>query len=120
MILLFWSDGLTRLVAGTEAEQCETTDARSIIAGFRLTMCLCGILILYQPISLLIPAIINSPKIFFDAAINRSETPLPARTLVMFITQTIRGILGVYLIFVAPHYICWQMRAIPVKARGEK
>jgi hypothetical protein len=120
LILLFWSDGLTKLITGQDADQYEKTDMQSIIKGFRLTMCLCGLLILYQPVSLLIPAIINGPKTIFDMALNRLEFPLPARTLVTVITQTTKGILGIYLIFGAPHYVHWQMRAIASKTRGEK
>jgi hypothetical protein len=120
MILLFWSDGLTRWITGPETAQFETADTRSIISGFRLTMCLCGLLILYRPVYLLIPAIINSPKTIFDIALNRLEYPLPAKTVVTIITQTIKGVLGIYLIFGAPHYVRWHVRAIEIKTRGEK
>lgn len=120
LILLFRSDGLAKIIAGPDAGECEKADTRWIIAGLRLTMCLCGILMLYRPISLLIPAIINSPKSLFDTVLNRQEFPLPTRTIRLIFTETIKGAFGVYLILGAPHYVRWQMRAIAAKTRGEK
>ena len=115
LILLFWSDWLARIVTGPDADQCEKVDTRWIITGLRMTACLCGLLILYRPVSLLIPAMINSPKTLFDIALKRLESPLSTRTIVVIVTQTIKGIFGIYLIFGAPHYVRWQMRAITAK-----
>jgi Zn-dependent protease with chaperone function len=120
LILLFWSDWLARLMVGPDVSQFEKVDSRWIITGFRIIVCLCGLLILYWPISLLIPAIINSPRTLFDVALKRQEFPLPTRTIGIIVTHTIKGLLGIYLIFGAPHYVRWQTRAIAAKTRGEK
>jgi len=120
LILLFRSDWLARMVTGPDADLCEKVDVRWIIAGLRMTACLCGLVILYWPISLLIPAIINSPRILFDVALKRQEFPLPTRTIATIVMNTIKGLFGIYLIFGAPYYVRWQMRSIAAKTRGEK
>jgi hypothetical protein len=120
LILLFRSDGLAGKLTGPDTGGCEKADTRWIIAGLRLTMCLCGLLILYRPIFYLVPDIINSPKTLLDTVIGRQASPLPTRTIVRLFTETIKGALGVYLILGAPHYVQWQIRTIAAKTRGEK
>jgi hypothetical protein len=120
LILLFRSDGLARILTGPDTGECEKADTRWIIAGVRLTMCLCGLLILYRPISYLVPAIIDSPKTLFDTVLGRQTFPLPTRTIAVILTETIKGVFGIYLIFGAEHYVRWQMRTIAAKTRGEK
>ena len=120
MILLFRSDGITKMIAGLYADQCEKVDNRQIITGLRLTACLCGFLLLYRPVSLLIPAIINCPNILSYMTLEGQMFQLSTRATVTTLTATIQGAFAIYLIFGAPHYVRWQMRAIAAKTRGEK
>lgn len=120
LILLFWSDWPARIVTDPDAGQCEKVDGRWIITGLRLTACLCGLLLLYRPISLLIPAIINCPNILSYMTLEGQMFQLSTRTTVATLTATLQGVFAIYLIFGAPHYVHWQMRAIAAKTRGEK
>jgi hypothetical protein len=49
LILLFRSDWLVNIIAGQTLDQCEKASGRWIIAGFRITACFCGLLIIYPP-----------------------------------------------------------------------
>jgi hypothetical protein len=120
MILLFWSDGITKIIAGPDADQCEKVDDLWVVTGLRLTACLCGILLLYRPVSLLIAAIINCPDILSYMTLQGQKFQLSTRTTVTTLTATIQGAFAIYLIFGAPHYVRWQMRVIAAKTRGEK
>jgi uncharacterized BrkB/YihY/UPF0761 family membrane protein len=120
-ILLFKSDGLAKLIAGPDACQCQKIDCAWITAGFRMTACLCGLLILYPRVELLIvnfPAIINGPKTFFDMVMLGSPK-LSIQTLTRAILETAKGIFGLYLVLGAPHYVRWQLRAPKLKKQNE-
>jgi hypothetical protein len=120
LILLFWSDLLARIVTGPDADLCEKVDGRWIIAGLRMTACLCGLIILYRPISLMIPAIINCPNILSYMTLEGQMFQLSTRATVITLTETIKGVFAIYLILGAPHYVRWQMRAIAAKTGDEK
>jgi hypothetical protein len=115
LILLFWSDWMARIATGPDADQCEKVDDLWVVTGLRLTSCLCGILLLYRPISLLIPAIINCPNILSYMTLEGQMFQLSTRVTVITLTETIKGVFAIYLILGAPHYVRWRMRAIAAK-----
>jgi hypothetical protein len=111
LILLFRSDGLVRIIAGPKTDECEIVSSRWIIAGFRMTACLCGLLILYRRIDLLL---------YYTHAIStftlEGQSPLfSTKISVGFPMEIIKWFVGIYLIFGAPHYASWQARATAVK-----
>ena len=123
LILLFWSDGLARMITGPDADQCEKVDAHWIIAWLRITACFCGLLILYPRIERLffyVPAIIKGPNILSYMTLEGQSSRLSAQTLARILVEVTKWFFGVYLIFGAPHYVRRQMWAIAVKSRGEK
>jgi hypothetical protein len=116
MILLFRSDGLVRLIAGPDADECAKVDGRWVIAGLRMTACFCGFLILYRRIDLLfyyIPAFINNgSSILSYMTFEGQSSKISTKALVIIPMETTRWIILTYLIFGAPHYVRLQMRAI--------
>ena len=119
LILLFWSDGLVRLIAGPDTNECAKVDGHWIIAGLRITTCFCGLLILYHHIDLLfyyIPALINGSGIFSYMTLERQLSRISStKALVIILAEIAEWILGIYLIFGAPHYVRWQLRAITIE-----
>ena len=118
LILLFWSDWLVRLTVGPDTTGCEKVDEYQIKASFRALACLCGLLILYQPISLLIvnfPIIINGHKFLSYMTFEGQSSLLSTKTLVGILVEVIKGIFAVYLIFGAPHYARWLIRKTKAK-----
>jgi len=111
LILLFRSDWLIRIVAGTNNDQCEKVSSRWIIAGFRMTACLCGLLIIYRRIDLL-PYYTHA----ISTVVPESQSSLFSnKTSVGIFVEIIKWIIAIYLIFGAPHYVRQQMRTIAVK-----
>jgi len=110
-ILLFRSDWLVQIIAGPNTDQCEKVSSRWIIAGFRITACFCGLLMIYYRMDLLF---------YYAHAIS---TVVPENQSSQYFTKILAGIfveiigwiIAVYLIFGAPHYAAWQMRSTAVK-----
>jgi hypothetical protein len=122
LILLFWSDGLVRLIAGPDTNECAKVDERWVIAGLRITACFCGLLILYRRIDLLfyyIPTIIKGPNILPYMTLQGQSSLLSTKTLAITLMEITKWIFAIYLIFGAPHYVRRQMRAIAVKQNKE-
>jgi hypothetical protein len=118
MILLFWSDGLVRLIVGPDTNECAKVDERWVIAGLRITACFCGLLILYRRIDLLfyyIPTIINGPNILSYITLEGQTSQVSAKTLAAILVEIIKWIIAIYLIFGASHYVNWQLRSAAVK-----
>lgn len=121
MILLFKSDWLVRILVGPNIDQCEKISSRWIIAGFRMTACLCGLLIIYpriEHLSYYVPLIINGPNISSYTTFEGQST-LSTKTLVSVLVEITKWIIAIYLIFGAPCYASWQMRTIAVKQNRE-
>jgi hypothetical protein len=113
LILLFRSDWLVRLTIGPDTTGCEKVDEYQIKTSFRTIACLCGLLILYQPISLLIvnfPTIINGQKILSYMTFEGQSSLFSAKSLTIPFVELTKGIIGLYLIFGAPHYIRRQIK----------
>lgn len=118
LILLFRSDGLVRMIAGPDTNECEKVSSRWIITGFRITACFCGLLIIYHRIKLLfyyIPAIINGPNILSYMTLEGQSSLLSTKTSAGIIVETAKWIIAIYLILGAPYYVRRQMRTIAVK-----
>ncbi|HEY5504115.1 MAG TPA: hypothetical protein VIK28_03085 [Sedimentisphaerales bacterium] len=118
LILLFRSDGLVRIIAGPDTDECEKVSSRWIIAGFRMTACFCGLLIIYHRIYLLsyyIPIIIKGPNISSYMTLQGQTSQFSVKILAGLIAETAQWIIAIYLIFGAPHYVRRQMQVIAVK-----
>jgi hypothetical protein len=118
LILLFRSDWLIKIIAGQTLDQCEKISSRWIIAGFGMTTCFCGLLILYYRIYLLsyyIPIIIKGPNISSYMTIQGQSSEVSAKIFVTILTEIAKWIIAIYLIFGASHYVRWQMRTTAVK-----
>lgn len=118
LILLFRSDWLVRIIVGPTIGQCEIASSRWIITGFRITACLCGLLIIYHRIEMLfyyVPTIINGPNILSYMTLGGQTSQVSAKTLVAILVEIIKWVLAIYLILGASHYVHWQMRRIAVK-----
>jgi hypothetical protein len=118
LILLFWSDWLVRIIAGPDNDQCEKVSNRWIIAGFRLTACLCGLLIIYPRVEHLfyyVPIIINGPNILSYMTLQGQSSFLSNKTSTAILVEIIKWTIAIYLIFGASHYASWQMRSISTK-----
>jgi RsiW-degrading membrane proteinase PrsW (M82 family) len=111
LILLFKSDWLVRILVGPNIDQCEKVSSRWIIAGFRMTACLCGLLILYRRMDLL-PHYINA----IATVVPESQSlQFSTKLSVGIIEEIIKWLIAIYLIFGAPHYVRRQMRSITVE-----
>jgi hypothetical protein len=118
LILLFRSDGLMRIIAGPDADECEKVSSRWITAGFGVTACFCGLLILYHRIYLLsyyIPIIIKGPNISSYMTLQGQTSQFSVKILAGLIAETVQWIFAIYLISGAPHYVRWQVRTTAVK-----
>jgi hypothetical protein len=118
LILLFRSDGLVRLIAGPDANECEKVDERWIIAGLRLVACFFGLLFLYHRIEFLfyyIFAFTTDPGILSYMKFEGQPSNLSNKTLVIILMEIARWIITIYLIFGAPHYVRRQMQAITIE-----
>lgn|GEM_PF-3394774 len=118
LILLFWSDGLVRIITGPDADECEQVDSRWVIAGLRLVACFCGLLVLYHRIELLfyyIPTIIKGPNILSYMTLEGQSSLLSTKTLAITIMEITSWIFAIYLIFGAPHYVRSQMQTITME-----
>ncbi|MGD0596973.1 MAG: hypothetical protein ABSA64_05560 [Sedimentisphaerales bacterium] len=122
LILLFWSDGLVRIIAGPDTDECAKVDECWVIAGLRLAACFCGLLIIYHRIELLfyyIPAIINGPNILSYMTLEGQSSLLSTKTSVGILVETAKWIFAIYLILGAPHYVRRQMRVLAVKEHNQ-
>jgi hypothetical protein len=118
LILLFWSDGLVRIIAGPDTDECAKVDKLWIIADLRLAACFCGLLILYRRIDFLfyyIPTIIKGPNILSYMTLEGQSSLLSTKTSVRTLVETAKWIFAIYLIFGAPHYVRRQLRAITIE-----
>jgi hypothetical protein len=118
LILLFKSDWLVKIIAGQTLDQCEKASSLWIIAGFRITACLCGLLILYRRIDLIfyyVPLIINGPNILSYMTIEGQTSQVSAKTLVAILVEIAKWVIAIYLIFGAPHYVRRQVLTSKVK-----
>jgi hypothetical protein len=122
LILLFRSDWLVRLTIGPDTTGCEKVDEYQIKTSFRTIACLCGLLILYQPISLLIvnlPTPITGQKILSYMTFEGQSSLLSTKTLARILVEVIKGIFAIYLIFGAPHYARWLIRTTKAKEQNQ-
>ena len=122
LILLFRPDGLIRIIAGPDAGQCEKANNIWMIAGFRMTACFCGLLILFPRIERLfyyIPAIIKGPNILSYMTLEGQSKVISTKMLVGILVETVKWVFAVYLIFGATHYVRRQTK-LAVKADGVK
>ena len=122
LILLFRSDGLVRLIAGPDANECEKVDERWIIAGLRLVACFFGLLFLYHRIEFLfyyIFAFTTDPGILSHMKFEGQPSNLSNKTLVIILMEITRWVITIYLILGAPHYVRRQIRVIAVKQNRE-
>jgi hypothetical protein len=111
-IFLFKSDYLISLISGHQANQCEMVNNLWIIAGFRMTFCFCGILMLYQRIKFLFyyGSFIKSSIQAYLAL--QGQSILSPKVLSGISSEIVSWIILVYLILGAPHYINWQIKIL--------
>ena len=123
LILLFWSDGLVRIIAGPDADECAKVNIQWIIAGLRMTACFYALLILYHRIDLIfyyIPAFINGTGIFSYMTLERQSSRISStKALVIILAEITVWIIGIYLIFGAASLCAWQMRAVTIKQQPQ-
>jgi hypothetical protein len=94
LILLFRSDWLVNIIVGQTLDQCEKAGGRWIIAGFRITACFCGLLIIYpriEHLSYYVPLIINGPNISSYTTF-QGQSNLPAKTLVSVLVEITKSL----------------------------
>ena len=118
LILLFRSDWLVKIIAGQTLEQCETVSSRWIIAGFRMTACFCGLLIIYPRMERFLYyayIIINGPNILSYFTLEGQTSLLSTKTTAAVFAEIAKWIIAIYLIFGAPHYVNRQIRTTAVK-----
>jgi hypothetical protein len=118
LILLFRSDWLVRITAGQTLDQCEKASNRWIAAGFRITACLCGLLIIYPRIERLdyyVHLIMNGPNISSYTTLQGQTSEVSAKTFAAILVEIAKWIIAIYLLFGASHYVNWQMRKTAVK-----
>jgi hypothetical protein len=118
LILLFRSDWLVKIVTGPDANQCEKVSSRWIIGGFRITACLCGLLIIYPRIERFdyyVHLIMNGPDISSYFTLQGQTSQVSAKTLAAILVEIVKWIFAIYLIFGAPHYVNWQVQASEAK-----
>jgi hypothetical protein len=123
LIFLFRPDVIIRMITGPDIGQFEKVDNLWVITGLRMTICFCGLLILFPRIERLffyIPAIIKGPNILSYMTIEGQSSVIPVKRTVGFLVEIAKLIVAIYLIFGAPHYVRWQMRSVAAKIRGEK
>ncbi len=118
LILLFRSDWLIKIITGPDADQCEKASSRWITAGFGMTACFCGLLIIYpriEHLSYYVPLIINGPNILTYFTLEGQTSQFSAKTLAAILVEIVKWTIAIYLIFGALHYVRSQMRVIAVK-----
>jgi hypothetical protein len=121
LTLLFRSDDLARIITGPGDDLCDKVNVHSIIAAFRLTACLCGLLLAYSCIAGLfyyIPAIIKGPILSYTTLQGQVSQISP------FLRGVLEGIayliLAAYLISGAPHYVRWQVSKLTINKSSQK
>ncbi len=118
LLLLFWSGWLVRILTGQTPDRVEIVSNRWIIAGFRFTVCFCGLLCFYNRILMLfyyVPAIIKGPNALSYTTLQGQTSLISAKILVGILVEIAAWIITIYLILGAPHYINWQLRSSAVK-----
>jgi hypothetical protein len=121
-ILLFRSDDLARIITGPGDDLCDKVNVHSIIAAFRLTACLCGLLLTYSCIVRIfyyIPAIIKGPILSYMTLQGQTSQISPG-LLPGALESIAYLILAVYLISGAPHYVRWQISKLTINKSGRK
>lgn len=118
LIFLFRPDGIIRMITGPDIGLFEKVDNLWVITGLRMTLCFCGLLILFPRIERLffyVPAIIKGPNILSYMTLEGQSSVIPVKRTVGFLVEIAKLIVAIYLIFGASHYVRWQMRAIAAK-----
>jgi hypothetical protein len=112
LILLSRSDWLVKIVTGPDADQCEKISSQWIIAGFRMTACLCGLLIIYPRIERFdyyVHLFMNGPNISSYMTLQGQTSEVSAKIFVTILTEITKWIIAIYLLLGASHYINWQI-----------
>ena len=120
LTLLFRSDDLARIITGTGDDLCDKVNVHSIVAAFRLTACLCGLLLVNSCIVRMfyyIPAIIKGPILSYTTLQGQMSKISPG-----LLSGVLEGIayliLAAYLISGAPHYVRWQISKLQKEGIG--
>jgi hypothetical protein len=121
LFLLFCSEGLVKIITGPDSDLCEKVDIRWVAAGFQMTFCFCGLLMIYSCLTRLfyyIPAIFREPILSYTT-LQGQEALFLQRSLAGGFETIIDSFIAVYLIFGAPHYIRWQLRKLSAKESNQ-
>lgn len=121
LIFLFKSDWLVKIIAGQTIDQCEIVSSRWITAGFRITACLCGLLIIHPRLVRLdyyVHLIMNGPDISSYLTL-QGQSQISTKTFAAILVEITKWIVAIYLILGASHYVHWQLRSTAVKQGAE-
>ncbi|MHC4648813.1 MAG: hypothetical protein ACYTBJ_25430 [Planctomycetota bacterium] len=116
--LLFRQDKLVRKVAGIADEDTGFVAPVWVSGGFRLTLVLCGILIIAGSIEFLINAgafVIHGPRLIIEMIIYKyidESFTMPLYAWIGLFAKLLKTLLGIYLLLGAPQYVQWQINRL--------
>ena len=114
--LLFRTGWLVQKLAGPGGQSTQDSERIWLVAGFRLTLYFCGIMILSGCMEFLMSAavfMIYGPKVIIDMIIYRyidEIFAMPIRYWLELFSKFCKAALGIYLVLGAPRFVHWQMK----------
>jgi hypothetical protein len=103
-VLFYKADWLTERIVGRE--EPIRRDISWLPTAFRLACVFCGILFLYR----VIPAMISTVQLYLFMQRRGSAVQSPTITGSQILAWIILLLLGLYLLYGAPHFVRWQVR----------
>jgi hypothetical protein len=121
--LLFKSDNLARKMVGSTNEDSSDVSRIWVVTGFRLTMFLCGVLIISGSIEFLVRVagfVIVGPRLIINMIFYKyidTAFRLGFREWLRLFVDVCRAVLGIYLVLGAPRFVRWQIRNLETCSR---
>jgi len=121
--LLFKSDNLARKMVGSTNEDSRDASRIWVVTGFRLTMFLCGVLIISGSIEFLVRVagfVIVGPRLIINMIFYKyidTAFRLGFREWLRLFVDVCRAVLGIYLVLGTPHFVRWQIRKLKTCSR---
>jgi len=113
---LFNSDKWALKIVGSSNKDNHPISTIWVIAGFRLALFFCGLLIILNSIDFIAGAIAftisKGPETILDMFVfkNNSASDVSIGDWLELVSNVCKSTLGIYLILGAPHFGCWQMK----------
>jgi len=116
--LLFKSDSLARKMVGLTNEDTSDVSRIWVVAGFRLTLFFCGVIIISGSVEFLVRVagfVIVGPGLIVNMILYKyidTTFRLGFREWLRLFVDVCRAVLGIYLVLGAPHFVRWQIRKL--------